>query len=174
MKIKYKTKYINYLKNVLSGQHSALPNIYRKIFEGNRIDHVTIEEIKNGKISYMSVPYSAYKLALRKQEENKFKPIQQMQDVKLYNKNFNQYLFNGRFTQEEIRKKAQEMSDDLAKQGKTGKISVAIRYYGTERGLWRSGRMTDYGAPIKTAFDNYDLEEITNSAGITGFAIYTN
>lgn len=165
---KYKSKYIDKIRNIIFNEQ---PNIigkpYKSMYRGQLIKHITLERGKN---KYMSVPQSAYRRAIKKQEEKKWEPLTQRQDVKLYNKNFKQLLFHGDFSLNEIRNKAQELSDKLAQEGKRGLISVGVRYYGTDRGAWRSGYMKNFGQPIDlTNLDGYG-EELPDK--YTGFAIY--
>jgi hypothetical protein len=165
---KYKSKYIDRIRNIIFNEQ---PNIigkpYKKMYNGQKINHITLDLGRN---RYMSVPQSAYRRAVKKQEEKKWEPTAERQDVRYQHKNFNQYRFHGDFSLNQIREKVQGMSNKLAQEGKRGLISVAVRYLGNEKGAWRSGYMRRYGEQIDLSnLDGYG-EELPDH--YTGFAIY--
>jgi hypothetical protein len=165
---KYKSKYIDKIRNIIfKEQPNIIGRPYKRLFNGERINHITLDLGRN---KYMSVPQSAYRRAQKKQEENKWKPLEEQQDIRLWNKNFKQLKYHGNFKLDEIRTKAQEMSNKLAQEGKQGVISTAVRYYGTDKGVWRQGYLRPFGQNIDLRnLDGYG-EEVPDE--FTGFAIY--
>jgi hypothetical protein len=137
-----------------------------KYYNGDKIKHITLDFGNK----YMAVPQSAYERALQMQEEKKWEPLVTKQNVKYYNKNFKQMLYHGDFKLNDIKNKAQEMSNKLAEQGKRGSMSVAVRYFGTDRGAWRSGFMKPLGQPID--LKNLDSYGMDIPDEYSGFAIY--
>lgn len=164
MNMKFKKSEVERVRQLMYVQDgNAFGNEYNKIYKGNKIPHVTLA-LKGNK--YASVPTQLYLRAKRKQEGMKWKPMTENLDVELYNKDFKQDLYKGEFTLDEIRKFAQQKSNQLDAEGKIGLLSVAVLNYDS-RGLYLSGKLREFGDRVEL------LDQYSGDDKAYGFAIYT-
>jgi hypothetical protein len=110
----------------------------RYLDNGKYMNYVTIGYSENGDVKYKTMAQGLWKLAENKQQMKRFEPVTTKQDVKIWNKNLEQQAYYGKFTLDNIRNKAQQISNKLSHQGRRGQISVAVRSWDDKRGEWRS------------------------------------
>lgn len=170
IKIKFPLRYINELRNFI---HEYSPTIlgkpYKAIYRGQKIKHITLVYREGKREKYRRIPESAYKNA--QLEKHKWRPVHTNEQARLWNKPVAQDVYHGHFTANEIRQKTQEISNKLAQEGKQGLLSVAVRYYGADRGLWKQGFLSRYGQPV--LFPNLDYYGEEDQPDVyTAFSIY--
>lgn len=129
---------------------TELPRVFKKKYKGKNIDHKTIE-YRNvyGRTTYFSVPVSAIRFALNRGAIERFDGTEVTEPITYWGRKFKKILYSGDYTTQEIRDFAQEKSNDLARQGKQGKFSVAVKNWGVKRGVWRSGELRDIGDTVR-------------------------
>jgi hypothetical protein len=81
------------------------------------------------------------------------------------------YQHTGDITRQAMKRKVQQLSNQLKQQGVNAKVSVAIQYKDSKQ--WKSGYMSDVGDDVKLHnVQEYDSEKIENPDSLSGYVMY--
>ncbi|MFM7857661.1 MAG: hypothetical protein ACKO96_38500, partial [Flammeovirgaceae bacterium] len=141
-------KLVNKVRELIFDKDATeLSRTSKRKYKGVDINHKILEyRNERGRTAHMAVPVSAIKFASERGAFGKYEAIKTTEPVKMWNRNFQKWLYRGGdYTTDEIRQKAQQISDKFAQQGKQGVISVSVKNWGDERGVWRAGKLKPFG-----------------------------